>query len=158
MASIRSPSTPMSSQKRMTLQDLFDHQRIVVIQVRLVREETMPVISLGYRIPGPVGFFRVGENDARFFIFLVGVAPHVIIPLRRTWRRQPRPLKPGMLIGGMVDHQLDHDLQAAVMRGIQKVLKILQRSIAGMNASCSRKYRSHRRAGAKGKTAAARCR
>jgi len=60
--------------------------RIVEIQVRLMAEEAMPVVGLGDRIPGPVGVFRVGKDDARAEIFLVGVAPYVEIALRRAWR------------------------------------------------------------------------
>src|SRR5665213_2646509 len=38
-----------------------------------------------------------------------------------------------MLIGGVVGDQFDHDLQTAVVGGVQDGLKILQRAVAGMH-------------------------
>ena len=116
------------------LQHFFEHRGIVVIQIRLMREEAMPVVGLGHRIPGPVGFLRVGEDDARVFVLLVGVAPDVEVALRRSGRRMARALKPGMLIGGVIDDQLDHHLQSAVVRRVEKALKILERAVAGVDA------------------------
>ena len=57
------------------------HGRVVVIQVRLVREKAMPVIGLGNLVPGPVGLLGVTENDAGVGELLVGVAPDVKIAL-----------------------------------------------------------------------------
>ena len=39
--------------------------RIVVVQVRLMGEEAVPVVLFGDRVPGPVGGLGVGEDDAR---------------------------------------------------------------------------------------------
>ena len=38
-----------------------------------------------------------------------------------------------MLIGGVVEDQLDDDLQAALVRGLQEFLEIIQRPIARMH-------------------------
>ena len=59
-----------------------DHARIVEIEIRLVREEPMPVELAGFRIPGPVRLLGIGEDDPGARIFLVGVAPH--IPVARA--------------------------------------------------------------------------
>ena len=104
-------------------EDFFQNLGVVVVQVGLMREEAMPVVGLGDRIPGPVGFFGVGEDDARVFVFLVGVAPDVEVALGRSWRSVTRALEPGMLIGGVIDDQLDHHLQAAIVRRVEKALK-----------------------------------
>src|SRR5678816_3145591 len=53
------------------------HARIVEIQIRLVREEAVPVIGLRGGIPGPVGFFRIVEDNAGAGITLVAVAPDI---------------------------------------------------------------------------------
>ena len=90
---------------------------MIVIQIRLVGKESVPEIRLGHGIPRPVGFFGVGEDDAGVLIFLIGVAPHVVIAFRRPLGRLAGALKPGMLIGGVIHHQLDHDLQPALVRG-----------------------------------------
>ena len=50
------------------LQHFFDHQRVIEVQVGLMRKEAMPVVGLGRLVPGPVGFLRVGEDDARVFV------------------------------------------------------------------------------------------
>ena len=112
----------------------FEHRGIVVVQVRLVREEAMPVVGLGDRVPGPVGFFGVGEDDSRVFVLLVGVAPDVKIAFGRSGWRVARALEPGMLVGGVIDDQLDHHLQAAIVRRVKKALKVVERSVAGMDA------------------------
>ncbi len=59
----------------------FDHFRIVVVQVRLMGEEAMPVVRLGLLVPGPVRRLRVGEDDPRVFIAVDRVRPHVPVTL-----------------------------------------------------------------------------
>ena len=49
-------------------------------------------------------------------IALVGVAPDVEIARRRAGLGAPRPLEPGMLVGGVVDDQLGDDADAAPVR------------------------------------------
>ena len=71
------------------LQHLFHHQRVVVVQVGLVREKAMPVIGLGSFVPGPVRFFRIGKDDARVLILLSRC------PTRRTCRARPIREEPG---------------------------------------------------------------
>src|SRR5205823_10953164 len=78
--------------------DCSEDARIIEIQVRLVRIEAVPVISLSHWVPGPVGFFRVDKNNAGFRKLLVGIAPDVKIAQLRTRLRQPRALEPRVLI------------------------------------------------------------
>ena len=94
----------------------------------------MPVVLLGLGIPGPVGFLGVGKNDARAGIFLIGVAPHVEVALGRTLRGQAGALEPGMLVGGVIDDQLNHHLQAAVMRLGQELPEVLHGAVVGVHA------------------------
>ena len=58
------------------------HGRGVVVEVRLVAEEPVPVVLLGHRIPRPVRLLGVGEDDAGVAIPLIGVAPHVVVAVR----------------------------------------------------------------------------
>ena len=111
------------------LQHFFDHQRIVEVQVGLVRKETVPVVGLGRLVPGPVGLFGVGKDDARVLVELVGRGPDVHLARRRTGRRQARGLEPWMLIAGVVDDQLDHHLHVALVRRVQKRLEVVQGSV-----------------------------
>ena len=56
-------------------------------------------------IPGPVGFFGIQEDDACLRIFLIGVAPDVVIAIGRI-AVCAGSLEPGMLVGGVVEHQV----------------------------------------------------
>ena len=53
----------------------LEQQGVVEVEVGLVREETVPVELLGLVVPGPVGFFGVGEDDADALVEAVGVGP-----------------------------------------------------------------------------------
>ena len=115
------------------LEHLFDHQRIVEVEVGLVGEEAVPVVGLGRLVPGPVGFFRVGEDDARVLVELVGLRPDIHVALRRAGRRQAGGLEPRMLIAGVIDDQLDHHLHVALVSGVEECLEIVQRSVGGID-------------------------
>ena len=94
------------------LDDLLEDLRVVVVQVGLMMEEPVPVVLLGDRIPGPVRFLGVGEDDPRVLVLLVAVAPHVVVALGRALRRAARPLKPRMLVGRVVDDELGEHAEA----------------------------------------------
>ena len=64
------------------LPHLFADSRIIEVQIGLVAEEAVPVILLGNGVPGPVGEFRIGENDARVPIAVVAIAPHIPVAAR----------------------------------------------------------------------------
>ena len=115
------------------LEHFVQHQRVVEVQVRLVRKKTVPVVGIGLYVPGPVGLLGIGENDAGFPVFLIALAPDVELPFRRTGRSLPRPLKPRMLVRSVVDDELDQYLDVAFVRCFQKRLKIFQGSVAGMH-------------------------
>ena len=112
-----------------------DHRRIVVVEIGLVREEAVPVVLAGDRIPRPVRLLGVGEDDARLGELLVAVAPDVEVALGRSRRRVPRALEPGMLVGGVVDDQLDQDLDAAGVRGVDEGGEVGERAVAGMDVA-----------------------
>ncbi len=63
------------------LEDFIHDAGVVEVEVGLVREEAMPVEGLGQFVPGPVGLFGVGEDDADAFVELVGVGPDVHVAL-----------------------------------------------------------------------------
>ena len=94
---------------------LFDH-RIGKIQIGLMGIKAMPVISLGHRVPRPVGGLKVFKDDARLFVLLLVFAPDVVIALLAAGRRPSRPLKPRVLIRCMIEHELGNHAQAASVR------------------------------------------
>ena len=96
-------------------------------------EESVPVVRLGDRIPGPVRELGVDENDANAAVLLVAVAPHVPVPARIA-AGAPGLDEPGMLIRGVIQHELDDHAQAARVRFLQERLEFLQRAIARVDA------------------------
>ena len=117
----------------MALTISFKTAGIIEIEIGLVREEAVPVIGLRFRIPGPVGFLGIGENDARIAVLLIGVAPNVEVPLHGTGWSLAGPLKPRVLIRRVIDDELNQHLQIALVRGVQERLEIVHRSVAGMD-------------------------
>jgi hypothetical protein len=109
--------------------DRFDDARIVVIEVRLVREEAVPVVLFGDRIPRPVGGLRIGEDDARARELLVVVAPDVELASGRARRGAARFLEPRMLIRGVIDHELGDHLQPAPMGLLDEMTKVIERPV-----------------------------
>ena len=107
------------------VQNLAQHSWIIEIQIRLMREKPVPVIGLRGLIPGPVGFFRIDEDNARTGIFVVGIGPDVEIPRRRAWLGMAGALKPGMLIRSVVDDQFGDDANIPPMRFGNEFLDIM---------------------------------
>ena len=54
---------------------------VLEVQVRLVREEPVPVVLLRHRVVGPVRLLAVGKDDPGLGKFLVRVAPDVVLAL-----------------------------------------------------------------------------
>ena len=78
----------------------------------------MPVVGAGDVVPGPVGRLEVLEDDPRFLIFLIGLAPDIHVSRRTTGTCTACALKPRMLIGRVVGHKLrDHPHPSPVCLG-----------------------------------------
>ena len=75
----------------------------------------------------------VDENDANAAVAVVAVAPHVPVAARMA-AGAPRLDEPGMLIRGVIQHELDDHPQAARVRFFQERLEFLQRAIARVDA------------------------
>src|SRR5471032_2658188 len=97
--------------------------------------ETMPVIGIGDRVPSPVGALGIEEDHARTLKALIGVAPYVVVPRRRSRFGTPCTHEPRMLVGGMVDHQLGHDSQAALVAGVDEAPEVSHRPVGRVNFS-----------------------
>ncbi len=109
--------------------DLDENARIVEVQVRLMREEAVPVVGLGHRVPGPVGHLGVAEDDPRALVLLVAVAPDVVVAKARARARAPGPLEPRVLVGRVVDHQLGDHLQPAPVRLADEEAEVADRAV-----------------------------
>ncbi len=113
--------------------DFVSNGGIVVIEVWLMAEEPMPVVRLRDRVPGPVRELGVDEDDPHAPIPIVGFAPDVpvttgVVP------RAARFLEPGVLIGCVIQDELDDDAQPERMRLREEVTEVLQRAVTGMDA------------------------
>ncbi len=95
------------------LEERFLHCRILEIQVRLMGVEPMPIVGIGDSIPRPIRNFEVLENDSSFWISFRRFGPHIEIALDRPGRRAPRPLKPWVLVGRVIENELRDDADAA---------------------------------------------
>ncbi len=42
-------------------------------------------------------------------------------------------LEPGVLVGGVVDDQLDHDLHVALVGGVEELLEVVERAVGGVD-------------------------
>ena len=70
------------------LQHGLEHSRVVVVQIRLMREEAVPVVLASHRVERPVRHLCIREDDARAGIPPVVVAPDVEVALRGVAGRQ----------------------------------------------------------------------
>src|SRR5260370_40668406 len=100
--------------------------------------ESMTIIDPGDRVPRPIGALGIEKDYARAFKALISLAPYVVVPHRRSRLRPPCPGKPGMLVGGMVDHQLGDDAQVALMAGIDEPSEVPHRPVRWMNVTIVR--------------------
>ena len=128
------PSTPISNQKSKTADERFPDLRVVEVQVGLVRIETMPKVGLGDGVPGPIRKLEVFEDDPGFLIFVLVIAPDVEVARAAAGFGDPRPLKPRVLIGSMIDNQLGDHPDAALVGLVEKVLEIMERAVVRMDA------------------------
>ena len=111
------------------VQHRFLHFRIVIIQVRLLGIEAVPVILACYFIPGPVGLLCIGEDDAGLEILLIRIRPDKIIPVFGI-AALAGFLEPGVLDGAVVHDQIHDDLHAMGMDRINELMILFQCSEA----------------------------
>jgi len=100
-----------------------------MVEIGLMREEAVPVVLAGDRIPGPVRFLGVGEDDPGLGKLPVGVAPDVEVALGRFGRGVTGALEPRVLVRGVVDDQLNQDLEAARVRRLDEGAEVIERPV-----------------------------
>src|SRR4029077_162998 len=93
---------------------LLAHRGVVVIQVRLMAEEAMPIVGLGNWIPGPIRHLGVEEDDSGSAIPGIGITPHIPVTFWIVLRTS-RCKEPGVLIGSVIGYHLDDHSDAPVM-------------------------------------------
>src|ERR1051325_3342441 len=93
----------------------------------------MPVVGLGNRVPRPVRGFEILEDDSGLVVLFGSVAPDIQVALRRAWGRASGFLKPGILVGGMIDHQFGDYTQPPLVGFGEKRAEIFERSVIWIN-------------------------
>ena len=104
------------------------HGRVVVVEVRLVGEEPVPVELLPHRVEGPVRRLGVAEDDPHVGVLGVGVAPDVEVAVRPVGVAA-RLLEPRVRVGGVVEHQVGDDPDAAAVRLVEQGHEVVDRAV-----------------------------
>ncbi len=99
--------------------DLLLHGRVLVVEVRLVGEEAVPVVLLADRVEGPVGGLGVDEDDAGVRVLLVVVGPDVVVAVGAVGVVAGL-LEPRVLVAGVVHDEVDDDAHAALVGGVDE--------------------------------------
>ena len=95
----------------------------------------MPVVGASICIPRPIGAFRIDEDNARARVFLVGVRPDIEVARRRSRFCASGPLKPWVLVGGVVDLKIGNDPNISGMCRANKLTEIGEGSVVRMNVT-----------------------
>ncbi|PPS68284.1 hypothetical protein BZZ08_07413 [Streptomyces sp. MH60] len=117
---------PVDAQVQPELQrgdHLLLHGRVLVVEVRLVREEAVPVVLLAHRVVGPVGRLGVDEDDPRVLELLVVVGPDVVVAVG-TVRVGAGLLEPRVLVAGVVHDEVDDHAHAALVGGVHELHEV----------------------------------
>jgi hypothetical protein len=101
------------------------HRGVLEVEVGLVREEPVEEELPPHRVEGPVRFLGVDEDDADVGVRLVGVAPHVEVPVRPL-RVLAGLLEPLVLVRGVVERKVDDDAHVALVRLRDEILELVE--------------------------------
>ena len=108
------------------------HFGILVVEVGLVVIEAVPVVLLAAVVPGPIRAFHVGEDDAGVGPLLVVVVPDVPVRLGVVPRRA-RLHEPGVLVAGVVHHEVGDDPDAAAVGVLEERDEVADAPVVGMD-------------------------
>src|SRR5262249_58137628 len=89
--------------------NLLVNLRVVIVEIRLMGVEPMPIVTLTNRVPRPIRRLEIAKNDPGLLVPLGRVAPDIKLPPRASRFGSARLLKPRMLIGSMIDDQFGDD-------------------------------------------------
>ena len=110
------PIHPHAEPKIQHLHDGALHLGALIVQVRLVGVEAVPIIGVGDRVPGPVRRFEILEDNAGVLVRVWGLTPYIKVPPAAAGLGPAGALEPGVLVGGMVHHQFGNNAQSTLVR------------------------------------------
>ncbi len=108
------------------------HLRVLVVEIRLVVEEAVPVVLTAHRVERPVRRLAVDEDDPHVGISLVRVGPDVPVALR-PGRVGARLLEPRMVGRRVVHDQVGDHADAALVRLLDELAEVVDRPVVGMD-------------------------
>jgi hypothetical protein len=109
------------------------HIRVVVVEIRLMGVEPVPVVGFCLRVPGPVGRLEILEDDPGLPVLVGRVAPYVEVSPPAARGGPSRPLEPRVLVGGVIDDQLRDYPDPPPMRLAQEEPEVGERPVGGMD-------------------------
>ena len=115
------------------------HLGVLEVEIGLVRVEAVPEVGARDRVPRPVRGLEVLEDDARVRVAVGRVAPDVEVARLRAGSRATGALEPGVLIRGVVQHELRDHAQAAVVGGAQERAEVAQRPVGRVHGAVVRR-------------------
>jgi hypothetical protein len=97
---------------------------VVVVEIRLMVEEPVPVELAADRIKRPVRVFGVDEDDPGVRVLVAAVAPHVVIAVWSVGVAA-RLLEPGVRFRRVVHHQVGDDPDAPPVRSVEELDEVI---------------------------------
>lgn len=120
------PVDPAPKPEPDDLVDVFPNFGILPIQVRLLLREQVQIVLPDLVVPLPGTAPERRAPVVRHLSRRRCILPDVEVPVRPGIRGDG-PLEPLVLIGGVVDHQIEHDADIESMRFGHQLIEILQR-------------------------------
>ncbi|MGX1219798.1 hypothetical protein RKD42_001057 [Streptomyces ambofaciens] len=118
-------------------QHLLLHGRVLVVEVRLVGEEPVPVVLAADGVVGPVGRLGVDEDDAGVGVAGVVVGPDVVVAVRAV-RVLAGLLEPRVLVAGVVHDEVDDHAHAALVGRVDELDEVGQVAELGQDGGVVR--------------------
>ena len=108
--------------------DLFADLRVLPVQVGLLDGEVVQVELVGRLVPFPHGGAEAGNpvvrrNRLAILVEALGVAPDVVVAVGVVFGGACL-LEPFVLVGGVVDDQVHHELDAVLVRGFEQLIEV----------------------------------
>ena len=93
----------------------------------------MEIPGTGLRIPRPGRFLHAGKHHTFVGIRRLLVRPYIPVAIGRVLGLTRR-LEPGVLVGGVVNHEIDDDADAALLAAMGELDEVAQRAVARIDA------------------------
>ena len=108
--------------------------RIAPIEVRLLLEVRMVIVLTSDFVESPGRTAKLALPVVRWGTVRLRVSPDIPVPPRIELRGATLQ-KPGMLVGGMVRHEIKDDLEAACVRELKKRIEVRERAEKGVDGA-----------------------